>query len=139
MGRLTREPEIRQSADGRVTIAKYSLAVDRRFKREGEPTADFFNCTSFGKTAEFIQNYTHKGTKLVVSGRLQNDSYTNNEGARVTRTEIIVDEAEFAESKAFATQNEPVANAQTDAQADAMEREEFMSIPDGLEDELPFR
>ena len=98
MGRLTRDPEVSSSASG-TTFARFSIAVDRRFKREGEPDADFFNCTSFGKQAEFVERYLKKGTKVVVTGRIQNDNYTNKEGQKVYSVRIMVEEIEFAESK----------------------------------------
>ena len=98
MGRLTRDPEIRYAKE--LPVAKYSIAVDRRFKRDGQPTADFFDCTSFGKQAEFVEKYLHKGSKIVVTGNLQNDNYQNRDGNTVYRTVIIVDSVEFAESKA---------------------------------------
>lgn len=107
-GRMVREPEAR---DGATKVARYTLAVDRKIKRDGEPTADFINCVAFGKSAEFIEKYCKKGTKLIVSGRIQTGSYTNKEGNRVNTFDIIVDEQEFAESKASApTQVEPVAD-----------------------------
>lgn len=96
MGRLTKDPEI---FNGNSTVAKYSIAVDRKFKRDNDPTADFFNCVSFGKQAEFVQNYLHKGTKIVVAGRIENDSYTSKDGVKKTNTQIIVEDVEFAESK----------------------------------------
>ena len=100
MGRLTRDPEVRYSQGASQTaVARYSVAVDRRFKREGEPDADFFNCTSFGKQAEFVERYLHKGTKVVLSGRVQNDNYTNKDGQMVYSVRIIVEDIEFAESK----------------------------------------
>ena len=98
MGRLTRDPEVSSSTTG-TTFARYSIAVDRRFKRDGEPDADFFNCTSFGKQAEFVERYLKKGTKVVVSGRLQNNNYTNKEGQKVYDVRIMVEDIEFAESK----------------------------------------
>ena len=133
MGRLTRDPEVRYSQGANQTaIARFSIAVDRRFKREGEPDADFFNCTSFGKQAEFIERYLVKGTKVVLSGRIQNDNYTNKDGQMVYSVRIMVDEIEFAESK----------NAQsarnTAAPNDSGSRDGFMNIPDGIDDELPF-
>lgn len=107
-GRIVRDAEVR---DGATKVARYTLAVDRRIKRDGEPTADFINCVAFGKSAEFIEKYCKKGTKLIVSGRIQTGSYTNKEGNRVNTFDIIVDEQEFAESKASApTQVEPVAD-----------------------------
>ena len=93
MGRLTRDPEVRYSQGANQTaIARFSVAVDRRFKREGEPTADFFNCTSFGRQAEFVERYLHKGTKVVLSGRVQNDNYTNKDGQMVYSVQIMVED-----------------------------------------------
>ena len=100
MGRLTRDPEVRYSQNGnQMAVARFSIAVDRRFKREGEPDADFFNCTAFGKQAEFVERYLHKGTKILTSGRIQNDNYTNKDGQMVYSVRIMVEEIEFAESK----------------------------------------
>lgn len=96
MGRLTRDPEMRT---GTTTVTRYTLAVDRRFKREGEPDADFFNCTAFGKSAEFADKYFRQGTKVVVTGRIESDNYTNKDGQKVYGWKVIVDEQEFAESK----------------------------------------
>ena len=96
MGRLTRDPEMRNS--GSTSICRYSLAVDRRFRREGEPEADFFNCTAFGKSAEFADKYFRQGTKILITGRIQSDNYTNKEGQKVYSWQVIVDEQEFAES-----------------------------------------
>ena len=97
MGRLTRDPEVRPSE--KTTIARFSLAVDRRFKREGEADADFFDCTAFGRQAEFVEKYLHQGTKVLVTGRLQNNNYTNKDGQKVYGVQIITEEIEFAESK----------------------------------------
>ena len=100
MGRLTRDPEVRYSQGASQTaVARFSVAVDRRFKRDGEPDADFFNCTAFGKQAEFVEKYLHKGTKILLSGRIQNDNYTNKDGQMVYSVRVIVEEIEFAESK----------------------------------------
>lgn len=131
MGRLTKDPEVRyaQGANG-TTIAAFSIAVDRRFKREGEPEADFFNCTAFGKTAEFAEKFLKKGTKVVLEGRLQNDSYTNKDGVKVTATKIMVDQVEFAESKQASAEDRPKA-PEPDSQG-------FMDIPSEIEEELPF-
>lgn len=125
MGRLTRDPEITSSTSG-TTYARFSIAVDRKIKAEGQPEADFFNCTSFGKQAEFIERYLKKGTKIVITGRLRNDSYTNKDGQKVTATKIITEEVEFAESKK---------DGQTEQKT---ENNDFLSIPDGMADELPF-
>ena len=101
MGRLTRDPEVRYSAgDNSMAIARYTLAVDRRFRRDGEATADFINCVSFGKTAEFAEKYYRQGTKVLVTGRIQTGSYTNRDGQKVYTTDVVVEEQEFAESKA---------------------------------------
>lgn len=138
MGRLTRDPEIRYSSGATSTaVASFSIAVDRRFKREGEPDADFFNCTAFGKQAEFVERYLKKGVKIVVVGRVQNDNYTNKEGQKVYSVRIMVDEMEFAESKNAAGagngEDQPSARPQPSAAGDG-----FMNIPDGIDEELPF-
>ena len=100
MGRLTRDPEVRYSAgENALAIARYTLAVDRRFRRDGEATADFINCVSFGRTAEFAEKYYRQGLKIVVSGRIQTGSYTNKDGQKVYTTEVVADEVEFADSK----------------------------------------
>ena len=100
MGRLTRDPEVRYSAgESGTAIARYTLAVDRRFKRDGEATADFISCVSFGRTAEFAEKYFHQGLKVLVAGRIQTGSYTNNSGQKVYTTDVVVEEQEFAEGK----------------------------------------
>lgn len=100
MGRLTREPEIRYSAsDSGLAIARFTLAVNRRFHKDGEPSADFISCIAFGKSAEFIEKYIGKGRQICVSGRIQTGSYTNKDGQKVYTTEVVVDEVEFADSK----------------------------------------
>lgn len=101
LGRLTKDPEVRRTENGgnTVVITRYSLAVDRRFKRDGEPSADFINCVSFGRAAEFAEKYYHKGSKICISGRIQTGSYTNKDGQRVYTTEVVVEEQDFAESK----------------------------------------
>lgn len=141
MGRLTREPEVRWSQGTNATaIARISIAVDRKWKREGEPEADFFNCTAFGKQAEFIEKYLHKGTKVLVSGRVQNDNYTNKDGQKVYSVQIIVEEIEFAESKNAAAANgaAPAYQASSRPSPSQAAGDGFMSIPDGAEEELPF-
>ncbi len=141
MGRLTRDPEIRYSQGAsQTTIARFSLAVDRRWKRDGEAEADFFNCTVFGKQAEFVEKYLRQGTKVVVTGRVQNDNYTNREGQKVYSVQIIVEEIEFAESKAASSGGDggytPAAGRPAPGTAAG---DGFMNIPDGVEDEgLPF-
>lgn len=143
MGRLTRDPEVRYSQGANQTaVARFSIAVDRGFKREGEPDADFFNCTSFGKRAEFVERYLHKGTKVVLSGRVQNDNYTNKDGQMVYSVRIMVDEIEFAESKNAAGGNGGGNNGGytggSSAPAASGAGDGFMNIPDGIEEELPF-
>jgi single-strand DNA-binding protein len=141
MGRLTRDPEVRYSqAAEPLAIARYTLAVDRRFSRKnadnGEQTADFINCVSFGKTAEFAEKYFKKGTKIAISGRIQTGSYTNKEGAKVYTTEVVVEEQEFAESKNANSGSSFGEGRPTPSDADASG---FMDIPDGIDGELPFK
>lgn len=128
-GRLTREPEVRYSQGEKATaVAHYSLAVDRRFKKEGETAADFIRCVAFGKSAEFAEKYLHQGTKIMVVGRIQTGNYTNKDGQKVYTTDVIVEEHEFAESKASS-----VASAEPIQDGDG-----FMNVPDGIDGELPF-
>ena len=143
MGRLTRDPEIRYSSGNEPTaIARYTLAVDRRYKRQGDDqTADFINCVVFGRGAEFAENYLHQGTKIVAVGRIQTGSYTNKDGHTVYTTEVIVEEQEFAESKAAAAQNENSGSSTGNAPRQAAASDPgdgFMDIPDAIEEELPF-
>ena len=141
MGRLTRDPEVRYSQGANATaIARFSLAVDRRWKREGEPDADFFNCTVFGRQADFVEKYLRQGIKVVVTGRIQNDNYTNKDGQKVYSVQIIVEEIEFAESKNAASGNGGAAASQAGLRPSPSQAsgDGFMSIPDGAEDELPF-
>lgn len=156
MGRLTRDPEVRYSQGASQTaVARFSVAVDRRFKREGEPDADFFNCTAFGKQAEFVERYLHKGIKILLSGRVQNDNYTNKDGQMVYSVRVMVDEIEFAESKNASGGNAYGGNAGGfngngggynnggyqgggSAPAPSGAGDGFMNIPDGIDEELPF-
>ena len=142
MGRLTRDPEVRYSqGDSRLAIGKFSLAVDRRFKKQGDTvTADFFNCTAFGKQAEFVEKYLKQGTKILVIGRVQNDNYTNKEGQKVYSVQIIVEEIEFAESKSAGANNGgSIQNLPLDNTIEPMAPDEgFMNIPDGIDSSLPF-
>lgn len=126
-GRLTRDPEVRQA--NASTVARYSVAVDRKFKREGDPDADFFNCVAFGKSAEFADKYFRQGTKVIVIGRMQSDKYTNKDGNQVTSWNIIVNEQEFAESKKASEGNTPKAEPQKDA---------YVEIGTGIDEDLPF-
>ena len=140
MGRLTRDPDVRYSqGENPMAIARYTLAVDRRFKRDGEQSADFINCLAFGRSAEFAEKYFKQGTKIAVSGRIQTGSYTNREGVKVYTTEVVIEEQEFAESKAVASQNNNRGASQPSTpQSSTTASDGFMNIPDGLEDELPF-
>ena len=133
MGRFTRDPEVRYSQGANPTaIARFTLAVNRRFKRDGEPEADFFNCTAFGKQAEFIERYMRKAVKVVVSGRIENDNYTNKEGQMVYYVKVMIEEIEFAESKAAG------GNQGNSGYSNMGPGDGFMNIPDGLDEELPF-
>ena len=142
MGRLTRDPEVRYSQGEQATaIARYTLAVDRRFRRDGDQqTADFINCVAFGRSGEFAEKYFHKGIKVVVTGRIQTGSYTNKDGNKVYTTDVVVEEQEFAESKAASGQASgggyQPAGRPAPGNAGA---EGFMSIPEGIEDDLPFK
>ena len=141
MGRLTRDPEIRYSSgENQTAIARYTLAVDRRFKRQGDDqSADFINCVVFGRGAEFAENYLHQGTKIVLQGSIRTGSYTNKDGQRVYTTEVIADDLEFAESKAAAASGEASYAGHSRPEPSAAAGDGFMNIPDGVEDEgLPF-
>ena len=136
MGRLTRDPEVRYSAgENALAIARYTLAVDRRFRRDGEANADFINCVSFGRTAEFAEKYFRQGLKIAVTGRIQTGSYTNREGQKVYTTEVVVEDQEFAESKASSDSYAPAPSMPSPSAASA---DGFMNIPDGIDEELPF-
>lgn len=140
MGRLTRDPDVRysQTANGSMAVARYTLAVDRRFKKDGETNADFISCVAFGKVGEFAEKYLHQGTKIVVEGRIQTGSYTNKDGNKVYTTDIYVENCEFAESKSAAEQN-GVNTAPARPKPSNVDADGFMSIPDNVDDEgLPF-
>ncbi len=137
MGRLTKDPEVRYSqGDNSMAIARYTLAVDRRQSRsqDGQQTADFISIVAFGKAGEFAEKYFHKGTKLVVSGRIQTGSYTNKDGATVYTTEVVAEDQEFAESKSNSS-NEGFQSSASRPQAAG---EGFMNIPEGIDEDLPF-
>lgn len=132
-GRLTKDPETRYTQSG-LAMSEWTLAVDRRFKREGEPTADFIRCKAFGKTAEFVDKYFGKGKKMDAQGRIQTGSYKNKDGATVFTFDVIVENVEFGESKAEAKaedkpQDPPIPGPGPD---------EWMKVPDNIEEELPF-
>ena len=138
MGRLTKDPEIRYSnGENSTAIANYRLAVDRRFKRDGQQDADFFNCVVFGRGAEFAEKYFRQGTKIVIQGRIQNDNYKNSDGNMVYRDQIVVENQEFAESKAAAAEHAAKGTEKAPANAAAPVDDGFMNIPDG-DEELPF-
>ena len=148
MGRLTRDPDVRYSAgENSTAVARYTLAVDRRFRRDGDSaTADFIGCVAFGRQAEFAEKYLRQGTKIAITGRIQTGSYTNRDGQKVYTTDVVAEEVEFAESKATsdALRNNsgmgggyqpqaPSAPSPSGAAGDG-----FMNIPDGIDEELPF-
>lgn len=134
MGRLTADPEVRYSqGDNSTAIARYALAVNRRFQREGEQTADFINCVAFGKSGEFAEKYFQKGMRVAISGRIQTGSYTNKDGVKVYTTDIVVEEQEFAQSK-----SENDSSSATSQVAQNRSNDGFMNIPDGIDEGLPF-
>jgi single-strand DNA-binding protein len=139
MGRLTRDPDVRYtSGESSLAIARYTLAVDRRFKsKNDEATADFISCKAFGKSAEFVEKYLKKGTKIAVSGRIETGKYTNKDGVDVYTTEVIVDDHEFAESKNASGGGGGNYDGGGDRQP-AASSDGFMNIPEGIEENLPF-
>lgn len=147
MGRLTRDPDVRYTqGDNAMAIAKYTLAVDRRRTRSNggdEQQADFISCTAFGKSGEFAEKYLHKGTKICVSGRIQTGSYTNKDGVKVYTTDVIIEDQEFAEGKNAAPASIPSGTPDSISTAADNGGQEsaggFMNIPDGIEDEIPFK
>lgn len=138
MGRLTRDPEVRYGGTNNTAVARYTLAVDRRFKRENEPTADFINCLTFGKSAEFVEKYFRQGMRITVCGRIQTGSYTNKDGVKVYTTEVVVEEQEFAESKDASQQNQSGPVQSQSGPMPASSGDGFMNIPDGIDEKLPF-
>ena len=127
MGRLTRDPETRYSQGAEnLAVAKYTLAVNRRVQKDGESKADFFNCTAFRKDAEFAQKYFTKGQQVLVTGRVEQDNYTNKNGEKVYSVQVIIETQEFADSK------------KSDTSGSGKVSDGFMNIPDAMEDELPF-
>ena len=130
IGRVVRDADIRYSQGANTTcIARYTLAVDRKFKQEGQPNADFINCIAFGKLGEFAEKYLHKGTKIAVTGRIQTGSYKNKDGNTVYTTDVVVEEQEFCESKSQSN-SQPQSTQSND--------NSWLNIPDGVEDSLPF-
>ncbi len=139
MGRLTRDPEVRYSqGENAMAVARYTLAVDRRFNRNNDDQgADFISCVAFGRSGEFAEKYLHKGTKIAITGRIQTGSYTNKDGVKVYTTDVVVEDQEFAESKNTAGSSDggfvPAGRPAPAAAGDG-----FMNIPDGIDEELPF-
>lgn len=132
VGRLVRDPEVRYTqGDKSMAIARYTIAVDRRFKREGETNADFIPCVVFGKSAEFAERYFRKALRVSISGRIQTGSYTNKDGVKVFTTEVVVEEQEFAESRSESQGSTGTPNVEAG--------DGFMNIPDGIDEELPFQ
>ena len=140
MGRLTRDAEIRYSqGESSTAIARFSLAVDRRFRRDNEEqTADFINCVAFGRTAEFLERFGRKGTKFVLEGRIQTGSYTNKDGQRVYTTDVVAENVEFAESKNNSSAGNDFGGAPSAPSPSGAAGDGFMNIPDGIDEELPF-
>lgn len=140
MGRLTRDPEVRYSQGENATaVARYTLAVDRRFNRNGdENTADFIGCVAFGRAAEFAEKYFRKGIKIAITGRIQTGSYTNKDGVKVYTTDVVVEEQEFAESKNSSSAGDGGFSGGSSRPVPAAAGDGFMNIPDGIDEELPF-
>ena len=145
IGRLTKDPEIRYSQGAPQTcISRFSIAVNRRFKREGDSDVDFFDCTAFGKTAEFMEKYLHKGTKILLQGRIENNNYVNRDGQKVYGIRIVAENIEFAEGKSGnETKMSDTASAPVTAPASphkhSLDDSGFMNIPEGIENDLPFK
>ena len=140
MGRLTRDPEVRYSqGESASEVARYSLAVDRRFRRDGEQNADFINCVAFGRAAEFAEKYLRQGTKIAITGRIQTGSYTNRDGVKVYTTDVVVEEQEFAESKSASGASNGGSFGASPMPSPSVDiGDGFMNIPDGIDEELPF-
>ena len=141
MGRLTRDPDVRYTqAENSMAVARYTLAVDRRRGRNEDQTADFISCVAFGKSGEFAEKYLKKGTKICISGRIQTGSYTNKDGAKVYTTDVVVEDHEFAESKAASNQDSWATNTTSAHQNSEVtgSMDGFLNIPDGIDEELPF-
>ena len=140
MGRLTRDPDVRYSAgENSTAVARYTLAVDRRFHRDGDATADFIGCVAFGRQAEFAEKYLRQGTKIAITGRIQTGSYTNKDGQRVYTTDVVAENVEFAESKNSSGGGDNSGFTPSDRPSPSSAAGDgFMNIPDGIDEELPF-
>lgn len=132
LGRLTRDPEVRYGGENNTAVARYAIAVNRTYKRDGEPDADFFNCVSFGKQGEFVEKYLRRGMKVLLEGEIRNNSYTNRNGENVYSVQIVTSSVEFAESKR--SQGSGIMQQEEPYPAP----DGFMQIPDGVEDNVPF-
>lgn len=140
MGRLTRDPDVRYPSGDGIAVARYTIAVERRFRQEGQQQADFIGCVAFGKNAEFAEKYLRQGTKIAIIGRIQTGSYTNRDGQKVYTTDVVVEEHEFAESKASqeSRQGNQTRKEEKQRTDQVVGADGFMSIPDGIDEELPF-
>lgn len=150
MGRLVRDPEVKYTQGSKpMCVARFTLAVNRKYKQQDGQTADFISCIAFGKNGEFAEKYLKQGVKIVVSGRIQTGSYTNKDGAKIHTTDVVIEEQEFAESKStnetLSASSKPQPQPQEEpqqmsfaTQAQPKQEQPWMSIPDGYENELPF-
>ena len=129
MGRITKDPDVRQS--GETSVTRFTVAVDRRFKREGEDSADFISCVAFGKTADFVGKYFTKGSRIALTGRIQTGSYTNKDGNKVYTTDVIAESVEFCESKKGNS-------TPKETKAEATQDDGFENVPDDIDSDLPF-
>lgn len=144
IGRFTRDPDIRYT-DGGLSVARFTLAVDRAYKKDNEQsTADFISCVAFGKSAEFIEKYFFKGNRIGLNGRIQTGNYTNKDGVKVYTTDVVVEHVEFVESKASSAggnnynQDNSGRGRDSGGNPPAADQDGFMNIPDGFDEELPF-
>ena len=139
MGRLTRNPEMRNSnGESNTAIARYTLAVDRRYKREGDVTADFISCVAFGRSAEFAEKYFRQGLKVVITGRIQTGSYTNRDGNKVYTTDVVVEDQEFVQMRMAAAQRNREESSQERPEPMPVDENGFMTLPEDFDEELPF-
>ncbi len=145
MGRLTRDPDVRQSqGENPITIARYTLAIDRRKTQNNQdPGADFVSCIAFGRNGDFAEKWLHKGTKIVIEGHIQTGSYTNKDNQKIYTTDVVIDSQEFAESRGGMNEEDKAARDQAALEAAGVQmtpeqEQDFMNIPDGIEEELPF-
>ena len=141
MGRLTKDPEVRYGGSQNICVARFTLAVDRRYKRENQPTADFFQLTAFGKTGEFVEKYLHKGTKVLAECEIQNDNYEDKDHIKRYSFKWICNSIEFAESKKSQESNNAAGNTTSNSQQQASGEKNddgFIDVPDSIDEKLPF-